>query len=548
MPASWGSAREKAQRDAMSKPAGTAELALHGSKFANYYTWEEPNRDITVCLSLEVANRLQMEVLRSGSTPNSARVEIGGILLGRRELLRGRTLTVIDDFDVIGCQSRKDTFYSLSAKDHQQWGAMLRRRRSEPKLGASVVGYYRSHEREDLFLSSEDLTIIRSHFADPDSVFLVIKALPGMACTAGFFFWENGRIQSEFTNSEVALMPTELSPVADPPETHPVESIKPEVLPDSSSADAGTNRFRWAFGGLAFVVIAAGTVLGILRYRDERTPLGEATSLTAVVPERVAPILAARQENHGQAAIADRDKEIPADSEPERPKHSGLPRQAAAKRKPERFPVAELTRRRKDQPTVIEAAAKTPATIANDRDHAAQATHTDESPVLRPSRAALSAEAPPAKPDESAAIASPVPLPAIVSAPSAPERAIATDQQKPAPLITAPTVPPQTPDRPLPVERSFVAPQIVHQVAPAIPLGVGPKITTSIQIDVKVTVDDSGKVVGAHVSSSRGAAAGLLTLEVLKAAQLFRFRPARENDRPVRGEAVLTFRFAPKAQ
>jgi hypothetical protein len=267
----------------------------------------------------------------------------------------------------------------------------------------------------------------------------------------------------------------------------------------------------------------------------------------AVVPERAVPILAARQENNGQAAIADRDKEIPANSESERPKDSGVPRPAAAKRKPERVPVAELTRRRKDQPTVIETAAKTPATIANDRDYAAQATNTDELPV-RPSRAALSAEVPPAKPSESAANASPVPVPAIVSAPSAPERAIATDQQKPAPLITAPTVPPQTPDRPLPVERSFVAPQIVHQVAPAIPLGVGPKITTSIQIDVKVTVDDSGKVIGAHVSSSRGAAAGLLTLEVLKAAQLFRFRPARENDRPVRGEAVLTFRFAPKAQ
>jgi hypothetical protein len=548
MPASWGSAREKAQRDAMSKPAGTAELALKDSKFANYYTWEEPNRDITVCLSLEVANRLQMSVLRSGSAPNGARVEIGGILLGRRELLRGRTVTVIDDFDVIGCEFRKESFYSLSAKDHQKWGAMLRRRRSEPKLGASVVGYYRSHEREDLYLSTEDLTVIRSHFADPDNVFLVIKALPGLACTAGFFFWENGRIQSEFTNSEVALIPTELSLAAGPPETHSVESIKPDVLPDFSSPAAGTNRFRWAFGGLAFVVIAASTVFGVLRYRDGKSPLPEATSLTAAgVPQRAAPILAARQEDNGRAAIADRAKEIPADSESERPKDSGLPRRDAAERKPQRVPVAELPHRTKDQSPVVEAAAKTPATTVNDRDSTAQVTHTDESPG-RTSPTALSAEVPLAKPGESAASASPAPPPAIVSAPSAPETASATDQQKPAPLMVAPTMPPQTPDRPLPVERSFVAPQIVHQVAPAIPLGVGPKITTGIQIDVKVTVDDSGKVVAAHVSSSRGAAAGLLTLEVLKAAQLFRFRPARENDRPVRGEAVLTFRFAPRAQ
>ena len=519
----------------MSKRGGTAERALKDSRFVNYYTWEEPNRDITVCLSVEAANRLQMEVIRSGSAPNGARVEIGGILLGRRELLSGRTVTVIDDFDTIDCKPRKKPFYSLTAKDHQQWAGMLRRRRSEPQIGASVVGYYRSHERADLFLSSEDLRIIRRHFADPDNVFLVVKALPGLACTAGFFFWENGRIQSEFTNSEVALIPTEFSLIAYPP---------PEVLPDSVAAEAGMNRFRWMFGGVALVVIAASTVLGVLKY--EKRPLREVTSSTTVIARKAA-IPAARQENEGRAAAVDRGKERSRDSASERPKDSGIPRRAVEKKQPHQSPVYKLPQRRKDPPPVTVAAVKTPATIGGDRNRAVQVTNTN-APTIRPSPTVLSAEAPLAKLGESVANTSPVPLPAIVNPPSAPERAITTVQEKPAPSITAPPIPLQTPDKPSPVERRFVAPQIVHQVAPAIPLGVGTKITTSIQIDVKVTVDDSGKVVGAHVSSSRGAAAGLLTLEVLKAAQLFRFLPARENDRPVRGEAILTFRFAPRAK
>jgi TonB family protein len=93
-----------------------------------------------------------------------------------------------------------------------------------------------------------------------------------------------------------------------------------------------------------------------------------------------------------------------------------------------------------------------------------------------------------------------------------------------------------------------MGPQIIHQVAPAIPLGVAPRVTTDIQIDVTVAIDESGRVTGARVTSKSGAAAGLLTLEALKAAQLFRFRPAQENNHAIRSEMLLTFRFSAKTR
>jgi TonB family protein len=80
-------------------------------------------------------------------------------------------------------------------------------------------------------------------------------------------------------------------------------------------------------------------------------------------------------------------------------------------------------------------------------------------------------------------------------------------------------------------------------VNPSVPLDVKPLITGETQIDVTVRIDSAGKVTRAQVTSSRGAAARLVQAEAVRAALLFRFQPARENDRAVQSRMVLTFRF-----
>jgi TonB family protein len=116
--------------------------------------------------------------------------------------------------------------------------------------------------------------------------------------------------------------------------------------------------------------------------------------------------------------------------------------------------------------------------------------------------------------------------------------------------IAPPSAPPSAPVSPLAVgspqqltQVSFVGPQIISRVNPAVPSDVKALIAGETQIDVTVRIDLEGRVTGAQVTSTRGAAARLVAAEAIRAARLFRFQPARENDRAVTSKMVLTFRF-----
>lgn len=166
-----------------------------------YYHWEEADRGIRIYMHSGMADRLQVEV--SGAT------EAGGILLGRAEQERGTPVVFIDDFVPVPCSYRAGPLYDVSGEDSVNLEAALLRTAlagcASPDAPA-VVGYYRSHMRDGLSLTYANLLTIDSYFQTPASVFLLVKAVAGSkACTAGFFFWEDGHIQSEFSSLEVAL-------------------------------------------------------------------------------------------------------------------------------------------------------------------------------------------------------------------------------------------------------------------------------------------------------------------------------------------------------
>ena len=153
----------------MSTSIGTPELVAQKSAFADYYRWEVPNRDITVCLNFETANRLQAEVFGSDGSPDDA-IEIGGILLGRREQEGARIITFIEDFDLVPCGRRNGPFYCLSASDLREFQTALSRRRSNADQGNAVLGFCRSHKRKDIYLSPDDLSLIRTSFTEPGNI------------------------------------------------------------------------------------------------------------------------------------------------------------------------------------------------------------------------------------------------------------------------------------------------------------------------------------------------------------------------------------------
>jgi len=199
-------------------------------------------------------------------------------------------------------------------------------------------------------------------------------------------------------------------------------------------------------------------------------------------------------------------------------------------------------------------------------DHEPAASPRSEPQRLTPLPVVKAAAVPPPLASEPAALPSPQTLPTPTDLPlsAAPQVPAAAPIVLPVPLMPPPfpekpAIPPTMaprdavsstpPNSPPPrVARTLAGPRVIHQVTPAVPRDVGPKITTDVQVDVEVTIDAKGKVTAARIVSTKGAAAELLTIEALKAAQLFRFQPAQENGRAIAGVTVLTFRFASTAK
>jgi hypothetical protein len=183
---------------------------MSGSRnLAEYYHWEETARGIAIYMHSSMADRLQAEVLGGAQSGPDGGTEVGGILLGRVEDDRGKAVTVIDDFVPVPCSYRGGPLYTLSGEDTANLESALLRTAlagCESPAAPSVLGYYRSHMRDGMSLAPGDLAVIDSYFQAPASVFLLVKAVASTkACTAGFFFWEDGRIQPEFSSLEVAL-------------------------------------------------------------------------------------------------------------------------------------------------------------------------------------------------------------------------------------------------------------------------------------------------------------------------------------------------------
>lgn len=83
------------------------------------------------------------------------------------------------------------------------------------------------------------------------------------------------------------------------------------------------------------------------------------------------------------------------------------------------------------------------------------------------------------------------------------------------------------------------------QIPLDIPATVKSKIQSEVRVDVLVAIDQEGNVTGAHVSSTEGQSARLLVTEALRAARQSRFRPARDGEKPVPSQMVLTYLFKP---
>lgn len=83
------------------------------------------------------------------------------------------------------------------------------------------------------------------------------------------------------------------------------------------------------------------------------------------------------------------------------------------------------------------------------------------------------------------------------------------------------------------------------RIALDIPDGVRAKVPAEALVEVLVAIDEQGNVTNAKVASTKGQGARLLTKEALAAARRSRFRPAREGEKAIQSQLVLTYLFKP---
>src|SRR5437899_770570 len=139
-----------------------------------YYVWVVPGKPVAVHLHLSVIDRLSAEVMRGfGAVPKRG-AEVGGVLLGTIE--SGPQLIVkVEDFEAVPCDYRRGPSYLFSADDGAAFDDACANAQPDPSRQTYAVGYFRSHTREGLLPSPEDLVLMDHYFPSSSQVVLLVK-------------------------------------------------------------------------------------------------------------------------------------------------------------------------------------------------------------------------------------------------------------------------------------------------------------------------------------------------------------------------------------
>ena len=188
-----------------------------------FYVWEVPGKWISIELSLEVIDRLQQDVIRGfGALPRRG-AEVGGILLGT--VSGGGRIVRVDDYVEVPIEYRRGPSYLLSEVDAKAFEAALDQARTNPASSTRPIGYFRSHTRDGVGLGEEDLDLVASNFADPETVILLIRPFGTKPSTAGFYFKEDGKFQSGPPLLEFPFRRRDLAPDDAPAPERPLRGV-----------------------------------------------------------------------------------------------------------------------------------------------------------------------------------------------------------------------------------------------------------------------------------------------------------------------------------
>jgi periplasmic protein TonB len=159
-----------------------------------FCVWEIPDRGIAVHMHLSAVEWLDYEIRESLRAPEAA--EVGGLLLGRTDSKAWNKIT-IEGFTPVSCKHEAGSLYHLSNSDKDLLKEQLSRWQRGPGKNLYVVGFYRSHNREDFSLDAEDLSLAKEYFSDSTGVFLLVKPVGQRDRVGGLFLCDEGHVERE---------------------------------------------------------------------------------------------------------------------------------------------------------------------------------------------------------------------------------------------------------------------------------------------------------------------------------------------------------------
>jgi hypothetical protein len=233
---------------------------------SEYACWRHPIRESHIYMHPAQQHRVRAQIIGSFESENPS--EIGGLLLGRIILERAGMSIVIEDVEFVESSGK---YFNSSPADLAKLTSALN---GPPKRAdLTYVGYFRSHIRDGLFLSTEDGELAEGRLRHPDAIFLVVKPHDNGICMAGFFCWQNGVLEKEFSYLEAPFgLPEKRK--ADPAEPSDLILRQPDATTrseqDSTAAELQTAVSAWKTGP-ATAAQASGN------HRDKPAPMDLST-------------------------------------------------------------------------------------------------------------------------------------------------------------------------------------------------------------------------------------------------------------------------------
>ena len=170
-----------------------------------FYLWQPKGHPVKVSLHFDFVDKLLVEIMKGfGSIPRRG-AEVGGLLLGKSETRDGELHITVQDFHPVLCEHAGGPSYNLSARDVSEFESALRQlgtTADEEGQPFSVVGHYRSHTRDSLGMSDEDIDLMDEHLPGEGKIMMLVKPFATRVSTAGIFFREGGeflRTDSSYT-------------------------------------------------------------------------------------------------------------------------------------------------------------------------------------------------------------------------------------------------------------------------------------------------------------------------------------------------------------